>query len=204
MNLFENLGLSDQLVATIKKLGFTEPTQIQKESIPHIVKGKDVIGKSATGSGKTLAFGCGIIEQVIPRDGLQALILTPTRELAEQIKVSLNQLSPNRKLSIISVYGGVSISTQIRDLKRADVVVATPGRLLDLSKRGDLKLKDIGYLVIDEADRLFDMGFLPDIRKILRKTPSRLARQSMLSVWEAAPRPSGSPFWLPVSDQGTR
>ena len=124
MNLFEDFGLDNQIVTTIKELGYTKPTEIQEMSIPQIIEGKDVIGESATGSGKTLAFGLGMVKQVKPGQGLQALILTPTRELTEQVTNSLKQLS--RNLRIISIYGGVSIEPQIHNLQRAEVVIATP------------------------------------------------------------------------------
>ncbi|MBD3354907.1 DEAD/DEAH box helicase [Candidatus Woesearchaeota archaeon] len=152
-------------------MGFTEPTQIQGMSIPHIVSGKDVIGESATGSGKTLAFGCGIIEKVEQGKGLQALILTPTRELAEQVKDSLNDFSKKKNLHIISVYGGVSINPQIDNLRKSEVVVATPGRLLDHLGRGTIDMSKIGVLVLDEADRMFDMGFIDDVKKIIKRCP---------------------------------
>lgn len=169
MNVFENFGLSQQLTETIRGLGFTTPTQIQEKSIPYIVQGNDVIGESATGSGKTLAFGCAVAEKVIPGNGLQALILTPTRELAEQVKDMLRQLS--RHLNIISVYGGVSINPQIAGLRRADVVVATPGRLLDHLQRRTINTSRINILVLDEADRMFDMGFIEDVERIIRTCP---------------------------------
>lgn len=175
MNLFENFGLSHQLLTSIRQLGITTPTQIQGLSIPHIMLGKDVIGESATGSGKTIAFGCGIIDQVIPRKGLQALILTPTRELAEQVKDHLKQLS--NQLKIISVYGGVSINPQIQDLSRAEVVVATPGRLLDHLQRRTIDTSKIKLLVLDEADRMVDMGFIDDVERIIRTCPKK--RQTM-------------------------
>ncbi len=173
--IFENLGLSQGLLTSIKQLGIEKPTQIQELSIPHIIKRRDVIGESATGSGKTIAFGCGIIEQVIPKNGLQALVLTPTRELAEQVKDHLKQLSKN--LNIISIYGGVAISPQIHELQRAEVVVATPGRLLDHLSRRTINTAKIKLLILDEADRMFDMGFIDDVEKIIRNCPSK--RQTM-------------------------
>jgi len=103
MNLFEDLGLNSELLQSIKRLGYTKPTQIQEKSIPLIIKGKDVIGESATGSGKTLAFGCGVLEQVIPRKGLQSLILTPTRELTDQVKESLRQFAHYKSMTIVAV-----------------------------------------------------------------------------------------------------
>lgn len=173
MNLFEDFGLSQQLLNAIKRLGFTKPTQIQEESIPYILAGRDVVGESATGSGKTLAFGCGIIEKVIPRNGLQALILTPTRELAEQIKDSLVKFSHEKNLNIITVYGGVSIGPQIDQLIRADVAVATPGRLLDHLQRRTINMQKVNLLVLDEADRMFDMGFIEDVEKIIKVCPRK-------------------------------
>lgn len=173
MNIFEEIGLSDQLQETIKKLGFYEPTKIQEKSIPHIIKGRDVIGESATGSGKTLAFGCGIIENLTPKQGLQALVLTPTRELAEQVKKMLVELSYHKPNKIISIYGGVSINPQIKDLQTADVVVSTPGRLLDHIQRRTINLSKVKILVLDEADRMFDMGFIEDVEKIIKICPAK-------------------------------
>ena len=169
MNLFKDFGLSHQLLTAIKNLKLTKPTDIQEASIPDIIKGKDVIGESATGSGKTLAFGCGIVEQVIPKKGLQALVLTPTRELAEQVKESLKKLSYQKHLNVITVYGGVSINNQMRDLPKADVVVATPGRLLDHLSRKTINLSKIKLLVLDEADRMLDMGFIEDVEQIIKE-----------------------------------
>ena len=186
MNVFEEFRLSNQLITTIKKLGFTEPTQIQKESIPYIMEGKDVIGESATGSGKTLAFGCAIAEHVSPEGGLQALILVPTRELAEQVKTSLKQFSIHKKINIISVYGGVSINPQINELSRANAVVATPGRILDHLERRTINLSKVKLLVLDEADRMFDMGFMDDVRKIIKVCPVK--RQTLFFSATLAPR----------------
>jgi len=171
MSYFEELGLGSEMLRAIRKLGFTEPTQIQEESIPHILAGRDVIGESATGSGKTLAFGSGIIEQVVPRQGVQALVLAPTRELAEQVHTALKEFSGEKRLRIIAVYGGVSIGPQIRDLNRADVVVATPGRLLDHMERETIDLSAVKLVVLDEADRMLDMGFIDDVERIIRACP---------------------------------
>ncbi|MCK4588823.1 MAG: DEAD/DEAH box helicase [Nanoarchaeota archaeon] len=173
MNVFENFGLSQELQTTIRGLGFTNPTQIQGRSIPKIIKGEDVIGESATGSGKTLAFGCGIVEKVIPGQGVQALILTPTRELTEQVKESIRELSRQKGLHVMSIYGGVAIDPQIHNLTKADVVVATPGRLLDHLRRGTINTQKIKLLVLDEADRMFDMGFIEDIENIIQQCPKQ-------------------------------
>lgn len=173
MKSFEDFGLSSHMLNTIKKLGFVEPTEIQQEAIPYALSGKDVIGESATGSGKTLVFGCGIIENIDSDSGLQALILTPTRELAEQVKDSLIQIANNRKIRIMAVYGGVAINPQISALERANIVVATPGRLLDHLSRGTINLSDIKFFVLDEADRMFDMGFIDDVEKIIKACPKK-------------------------------
>ena len=186
MSVFENFGLSSQLLTAIERLGLTRPTQIQQCSIPYIMEGKDVIGESATGSGKTLAFGCGIVDRAVPGTGLQALILTPTRELAEQVKNSLKQFSSQKRLNIITVYGGVAINPQISDLAKADVVIATPGRFLDHMSRRTVDTSRITMLVLDEADRMFDMGFIEDVEKIIRACPSK--RQTLFFSATITPR----------------
>jgi len=173
MNQFEELGLSDELLGSIERLGFSQPTKIQKDSIPYILEGKDVIGESETGSGKTLAFGCGIVTSLSRGEGIRALVLTPTRELAEQVKESLKELTFKPRLNVAAVYGGVSLNGQIRLLRRADVVVATPGRLLDHIHRDTIDLRRIEVLVMDEADRMFDMGFIGDVEKIIARCPKK-------------------------------
>lgn len=183
---FTELGLTKELEDTIARLGFTQPTQIQEKSIPSIIKGMDVIGESATGSGKTLAFGCGIIERVVPKKGLQALILTPTRELAEQVKEDIKDFSYNKKLKIITVYGGVSINQQIADLRFAEVVIATPGRLLDHLQRRTINLSRVNLLVLDESDRMLDMGFMDDVEQIVRQCPKQ--RQTLFFSATMLPR----------------
>ncbi len=174
---FEDFGLSSQLMQSIKKLGFTRPTEIQEGSIPYIIKGKDVVGESATGSGKTLAFGCGITEKAAPGAGLQALVLTPTRELAEQVKDSLAELSKDKRLRTTAVYGGVAIDPQIDAIRNSEVVVATPGRLLDHLERETISLSTVKILVLDEVDRMLDMGFIEDVEKIISQCPED--RQTM-------------------------
>lgn len=161
------------MLEVIKKMGFTEPTQIQAESIPLIMKGKDVIGESATGSGKTLAFGAGIVSAVEPGKGIQSLVMAPTRELAEQVKEVLVVMSKRKKLRVAPIYGGVSINPQITDLRRADVVVGTPGRLLDHIERQTIDLSKVQVLVLDEADRMLDMGFIDDVEKIMKRCPKK-------------------------------
>jgi len=186
MNVFENFGLSHELLNVIKEEGFTKPTGIQEKSIPPIMKGQDVIGESATGSGKTLAFGCGIVDHVNINGGLQALILTPTRELAEQVKTVLKKLSHKKGLKVMAVYGGVSINPQIEGLTTANVVVATPGRLLDHLERRTIDTSKVKLFVLDEADRMFDMGFTDDVEKIIRACPKK--RQTLLFSATISPR----------------
>src|SRR3989344_211644 len=170
---FEELNLGPELLKAIDKLGLTEPTEIQEKSIQLVLERKDVIGESATGSGKTLVFGCGILDQVIPNRGLQGLVLVPTRELAEQVKNALNELSYDRRLKIIAVYGGVSMSNQVNGLKRAEVVVATPGRLLGHLNQRTINTSQIKLLVLDEADRMLDMGFIKSVERIMQSCPRR-------------------------------
>jgi len=168
---FEELNLSKELMDSIKRLGFTEPTQIQAETIPLILTGKDVIGESATGSGKTLAFGAGIIEHSTPGQGIQALVLVPTRELAEQVKDDMVKISHHKKLRILAIYGGVSINPQMNQLKKADVVIATPGRLLDHLNRRTINTSKIKIFILDEADRMVEMGFIQDVEQIMTACP---------------------------------
>lgn len=167
---FKELGLTNRLLSRIEKQGFSEPTLIQEKTIPHILEGKDVIAESATGSGKTLAFGAGIIENIVSGEGIKSLILTPTRELAEQVKDSLESYSKNN-LKVTAVYGGVSLDPQYHNLKKADIVVGTPGRILDHLERRTIDLRKVSHLVLDEADRMLDMGFLEDVSKIMGQCP---------------------------------
>ncbi|MBI2328412.1 MAG: DEAD/DEAH box helicase [Chloroflexi bacterium] len=168
---FENLNLHPAIMRGVHELGYTELTPIQAEAIPLILRGKDVIGLAQTGTGKTAAFVLPILEHLLksPRRQIGAVIITPTRELAEQINAAINTLGKYTGLKSIAVYGGTNVEAQVRDLnKSVEIVVACPGRLLDHLWRGSIDLSNVEILVIDEADRMFDMGFLPDIRKILQ------------------------------------
>src|SRR3989338_2365712 len=178
MTSFKELGLNKELLALLEKAGFTEPSEIQDKAIPLVMEGKDIIGGSATGSGKTLAFGLGIIEQVERGEGIQALILTPTRELAEQIGNVFKKFSSYKKLNVSMVYGGVNINPQMRALEESGIVVGTPGRILDHIERHTINLSGIKILVLDEADRMLDMGFINDVEKIIKKCPRD--RQTLL------------------------
>ena len=178
MESFRKLGIGEQLMKVIAEEGFKEPSEIQVKTIPLILQGKDVIGGSATGSGKTLAFGAGIVQFVERGKGVQALVLAPTRELAEQVCQSIRKYGKFKGLFVISIYGGVSMMPQIDNLRKADVVVGTPGRVLDLMRRGDFKLDRVKILVLDEADRMLDMGFIDDVEQIIRACPKE--RQTLL------------------------
>lgn len=168
---FENLNLHPSIMTGVHELGYTELTPIQTESIPSILQGKDVIGLAQTGTGKTAAFVIPILQRLLkaPRRQVGAAIITPTRELAEQINGIFNNLGKHTGLKSIALYGGTNINQQIVELGYGvEIVVACPGRLLDHLWRGTIDLSNLEVLVIDEADRMFDMGFLPDIRKILK------------------------------------
>ncbi|MBW2980654.1 DEAD/DEAH box helicase [Candidatus Woesearchaeota archaeon] len=178
MESFRKLGIAETILKVIEEERFEKPSKIQEKSIPLVLQGKDIIAGSATGSGKTLAFGAGIIQNAERGKGIQALILTPTRELAEQIRRALDKFSKNKPLEIVSVYGGVSINPQIDRLRTADVVVGTPGRMLDHIQRRTINLTKAKILVLDEADRMLDMGFIEDVEKIIRQCPEK--RQTLL------------------------
>jgi ATP-dependent RNA helicase DeaD len=206
MDKFRELGLAEEILQAISKEGFSEPSEIQKKTIPLALEGKDIIGSSATGSGKTLAFGAGIIENVQKGRGVQALILTPTRELAEQVAVSLRKFAKHYKLNIKDVYGGVSMGPQIRDLRVSEIVVATPGRLLDHLNQGTISLRLVRYLVLDEADRMLDMGFIRDVEKIISRCPTD--RQTLLfsatisrEIESIANRHMRNPVFVEVDNQ---
>jgi ATP-dependent RNA helicase RhlE len=173
---FGSLKLHPSLLAGIKDLGFTRPTPIQSDAIPPAVEGRDVLACAMTGSGKTAAFLLPILHRLLAksRGTTRALILTPTRELAGQILEDLNDLAVHTPLTAASVYGGVGMGPQEHAFRAGvDVIVATPGRLLDHLKNPYAKLDRVEHLVLDEADRMLDMGFLPDIRRVLRHLPHK-------------------------------
>jgi len=178
MKTFKELGLSKEFISVLEKANITIPSEIQEKTIPLALAGKDIIGGSATGSGKTLVFASTIIENLEKNGRVQALVLTPTRELAEQIVNAMKKFSTHKRLNFLSVYGGVNIVRQINALKNTDVVVGTPGRILDHLSRRTLDLGNVKFLVLDEVDRMFDMGFQVDVQKILVKCPKE--RQTLL------------------------
>lgn len=186
MSAFELLGLKPELVRAVTDLGFERPTPIQEKAIPLVLSGRDILGQAQTGTGKTAAFGLPILNGIFPGRGLQALVLCPTRELAVQVAMDLTNFGRHLKIRALPVYGGQSIEHQIRSLRnRPEVVVGTPGRLLDHLHRGTLSLASLRYVVLDEADEMLDMGFREDIEAILSRCP--VERQTMLFSATMAP-----------------
>ncbi len=175
---FTELSLDENLLRAIKDMGFEEPTRIQEQAIPLVKHGHDVLGESKTGSGKTAAFGLPILEKVQNMGQIQAIILSPTRELAIQIAKEMHKFSKYQPVNIVEVFGGVPIEKQFRDLERADIVVGTPGRVLDHMERKTIDFHSIRFLVLDEADRMFDMGFIEDVERIIDALPKE--RQTLL------------------------
>ncbi|NUO20443.1 DEAD/DEAH box helicase [bacterium] len=178
---FEQFELDERLVRAVTHMGYERPTPIQSQAIPLALKGLDVMGAAQTGTGKTAAFGLPILHRALTEKHEKpvALVLSPTRELAVQIEESFKKFAKHTKLKVLAVYGGVGYGPQVDGLKKgADIIVATPGRLLDHVARGTLRLETLKILVLDEADRMLDMGFLPDVRRIIARVPKE--RQTML------------------------
>ena len=178
---FKTFSFHPQINAGISAAGYNTPTPIQSQTIPAILSGKDIFGLAQTGTGKTAAFVLPILDRLMkgPRGKIRALILSPTRELAEQTHQAIKQLGRQTGLRSMTIYGGVSASSQIRALRAGvEIVVACPGRLLDLKQQRAINMNNIEFLVLDEADQMFDMGFLPSIRKIISFIPT--ARQTLL------------------------
>jgi ATP-dependent RNA helicase DeaD len=175
---FEDMNIEESILGSLNDIGFEQPTRIQSETIPIIKQGYDVIGQSETGSGKTAAFGIPLVEKVVKSGKIQALVLAPTRELALQIANDLTKYSRFKGLYIQTVYGGVSMGPQVFGLRKAEIVVGTPGRILDHMQRGNLDLSNLKIFVLDEADKMIDMGFIDDIGIIERNIPKN--RQTLL------------------------
>jgi ATP-dependent RNA helicase DeaD len=205
---FESFSLRPETLRAIHRIGWTTPTPIQVQVIPVMRRGADLVGQAQTGSGKTGAFGIPIVDGLEPRatasGSPQALVLTPTRELAVQVTRDIAALGRERGVKAVAVYGGHSIVRQIADLeRRPQVVVATPGRLLDHMNRGTIRLDHVRVAVLDEADRMLDMGFLPDVSRILKHTPA--GRQTALfsatmprAIHDIASRQMRDPVWLRI------
>jgi ATP-dependent RNA helicase RhlE len=180
---FSNFGLSHAVLEGVKAMGFVEPTPIQLRTIPLVMAGQDVIGSAQTGTGKTAAFALPILSQLGTRgNATRALVLEPTRELAAQVETAIRDFARFTTLQVAVVFGGVGYGRQNEALKTGvDIIVATPGRLLDHLRQGTARLDQVKYLVLDEADRMLDMGFLPDVRRILERCP----RQRHTSLFSA-------------------
>ncbi len=183
---FDELGLDPKLLAGVASLGFESPTPIQEEALPYALAGRDVVGCAQTGTGKTAAFVLPALNRMPADHVLRTLVVTPTRELAQQIEVFGTAMGKHTGHRVLSAVGGVGLEPQIKALKSGvDLLVATPGRLLDLLKRGDLRLDRVEIFVLDEADRMLDMGFWPDVRRIFAALPKK--RQTMLFSATMAP-----------------
>ncbi|MBI4149488.1 DEAD/DEAH box helicase [Candidatus Woesearchaeota archaeon] len=175
---FVTLGVHPEIARALSEKEIISPTMIQEQAIPLIAAGRDVIGVSKTGSGKTAAFGVPLLAKVTPGQGLQALILAPTRELAVQISRELRAFGKYLGHRILPIYGGVSLTPQMEDIPKADIIVGTPGRILDHLSRRTLSLTGISCLILDEADKMVEMGFIEDIERIISQTPE--SRQMLL------------------------
>lgn len=202
---FGDLKVSRKVFQALAEMGFEEPTPIQAKAVPLLSEGKDIIGQAQTGTGKTAAFGIHIVEKLNAREGVQALVVTPTRELAIQVAEEISRIGRHRRVRTLPIYGGQSIDRQIRALKQGvQVVIGTPGRLLDHLRRRTLILDRAGVVVLDEADEMLDMGFIEDVESILKSTPEN--RQTLLfsatmpiEVKDLARRYLKSPEFVTVS-----
>ena len=168
---FEELQVKPEIVSVLKREGIVEATTIQEKTIPLVHQGKDVIGISRTGSGKTVSFGVPMLEKIVCRGGIQGVVLAPTRELANQISGELKKWSVNLGFQVATIFGGVGMDPQIEALERSEIVVGTPGRMLDHLNRGNLNLTKVKVFVLDEADKMVEMGFIEDIEEIMGCTP---------------------------------
>jgi len=175
---FSELNVKEEIVTALKQQGIVEPTTIQSKTIPLANEGKDIIGISRTGSGKTASFGIPMLQKVVPRKGLQGLVLAPTRELANQISNELRKWGKNLDLKIATVFGGVSLDPQASAIARSEIVVGTPGRILDHLNRRNIDMTRMSMFVLDEADKMVEMGFIEDIEEIMRTMPK--TRQILL------------------------
>lgn len=179
MSSFSQFAIDQNIIKAIHEMGFEEPSPIQSACIPKILEGFDVIGQAQTGTGKTAAFGIPIAEKVTPKPTVQALVLTPTRELAIQVSGEIRKIAKYKRIRTLPIYGGQSIGHQIRALRQGvQIVIGTPGRILDHLRRNTLQLQDVKMVVLDEADEMLDMGFIDDIEAILKDVPKD--RQSLL------------------------
>lgn len=175
---FKDFSISPRLLETASRMGFEEPTRIQQKCIPLILRGTDVVGQAETGSGKTVAFALPILDKVRQGQGIQVLVLTPTRELCVQVTGVFEDFGKPLSISSTSVYGGVGLEPQIERMKRCEVVVGTPGRVLDHLGRRTMDLDRVRFLILDETDKMFEMGFIEDVEEIIRHVPRK--RQTLM------------------------
>ena len=186
MTNFEKLGLEKKILDVLRDAGFTTPFPIQERAIPVLLEGNDVIGQAHTGTGKTAAFALPMIQLVVKNQGIQGVIMAPTRELAIQITSEIKRFAKNSGISTATIYGGQGMGIQLDALrKKPEIIVATPGRLIDHLKRGTIKLNNVKHVVLDEADVMLDMGFIEDIEFILDLTPEKRT----ISLWSATMPP---------------
>ena len=192
---FSKLGLSEPVLRGVQAMGYVDPTPIQLRAIPLILSGKDLIGSAQTGTGKTAAFALPIISMLKAHGAFRCLVLEPTRELAAQVETAFHDYGRFTNLRTSVIFGGVGYGNQREELSRGvDVVVATPGRLIDLMGQATLNLRDVNILVLDEVDRMLDMGFLPQVRKIIERCPKQ--RQTLLFSATVPPEIGGLASWV--------
>ena len=186
MNTFDELKINEDIMRSVKELGFTTPFPIQAQAIPELLQGHDVIGQAHTGTGKTAAFGIPMLQNIIHGGGIQGLVIAPTRELAMQITEEIKKVGKYTKIKVVTVYGGQGIGIQLDALRRKpEIVVATPGRLIDHLDNGSIRTDNIKHVVLDEADVMLDMGFIEDIEYVLQKVPGN----RITSLWSATMPP---------------
>jgi len=187
MTTFDELGIKKSILDGLKEIGFKEAFPIQVATIPVLLSGRDVVGQAHTGTGKTAAFSISMLQKITPNGGIQGLVIAPTRELAIQITEEIRKLAKHTGIKAATVYGGQGMGLQLDQLRRGpEIVVATPGRLIDHLKRGSIKLNQVGHVVLDEADTMLDMGFIEDIEFILDLTP----KQKVMSLFSATMPPA--------------
>ncbi|MGH7417632.1 MAG: DEAD/DEAH box helicase, partial [Candidatus Rokuibacteriota bacterium] len=177
---FGDIEVPVTIARALEQMGYVTPTEVQARAIPPLRAGHDLIGQAQTGTGKTAAFGIPIVEHVDPGSkSVQALVLTPTRELCQQVTAEISRIGRFRNVKTVAIYGGAAMDRQITALQRgAQVVIGTPGRVLDLIRRGELRLESVRTVILDEADRMLDMGFIVDVETILARCPRQ--RQTAL------------------------
>lgn len=207
---FASLGLSDPRLAALEAIGWSHPTPIQYQAIPKVLEGRDIVGIAQTGTGKTGAFMIPALETIKAGDGLQVVVLCPTRELAQQVSDETDNLTKGTGVRSTAIYGGVGYGPQLEALERGDeVVIATPGRLIDLMNRGKARLRGVRFLILDEADKMLDMGFRPQIEDVVRglgDRPQTLLFSATMpnGVHDLALRMTQDPIWVEVTPSGTK